>query len=221
VISEPAFPPIPSAHLARSFLTNRSYPGLAQVQLALDPTQDVIVDTAFIAQTNCGFTLYAQCLERKLEMAIMVGYLPLVSVASLKARTPLVIVPGKIFIQRGGFFAVLFFRIIQMGYSGVDHNAPRFLFLAVRAGGSSQTEGADKRRKGDALQYQRDANDAECEKNNHIPLGERAAIGKYSRKGEGGGQGDDSSHARPPKDEDLAAPWRPLTLMEKPGPYQP
>ena len=65
--------------LARSFLTNGSNPGLAQVQLALDTTQDVIVDTAFIAQTNCGFTLYAQGLERKLKMTIMVGYLPLVS----------------------------------------------------------------------------------------------------------------------------------------------
>jgi len=164
--------------LARSFLTNGSNPGLAQVQLALDTTQDVIVDTAFIAQTNCGFTLYAHGLERKLKMAIMVGYLPLASVARLKACKPLVIVPGKIFIERGDFFAVLFFRIIQMGHSGVDHKAPRFLFLAVRAGGSSQAEGADERRKGDALQYERDAYNAEREKNNQIPLGERAAIGK-------------------------------------------
>jgi hypothetical protein len=44
---------------------------------ALDTTQEVIVDTAFIAQTNGGFTLYAQGRERKLKMTIMVGYLPL------------------------------------------------------------------------------------------------------------------------------------------------
>src|SRR5207249_1296049 len=114
----------------------------------------------------------------KLKMTIMVGYLPLASVARLKACTPLVIVPCKIFIERDSFLAVLFFGIIQMGHSGVDHNAPRFLFLAVPAGGSSQTEGADKRRKGDALQYERDTYNAEREKNNQIPLGERPAIGK-------------------------------------------
>src|SRR4029077_5663794 len=108
---------------------------LAQVQLALDTTQDVIVDTAFIAQAHCGFTLYAQGLERKLKIAIMAGYLPLASVARLKACPSLAILPGESFIERGSFFAVLFFRIIQMGHSGVDHNAARFLFLAVRARG--------------------------------------------------------------------------------------
>jgi hypothetical protein len=154
-------------------------------------------------------------------MTIMVGDLPLASVARLKGCKPLAIVPGKILIDRGGCFAVLFFRIIQVGHRGVDHNAPRFLFLAVRAGGSSQAEGADKRRKGDALQYERDAYNAEREKDNHIPLGERAAIGKRNRKSEGGGEGDDSSHACPPEDEDLAESRRPLTLLEKPGPHQP
>ena len=99
-------------------------------------------------------------------MAIMAGYLPLASVARLKACKPLVIVPGKILIDRGGCFAVLFFRIIQVGHRGVDHNAPRCLFLAVRAGGSSQAEGADERRKGDALQYERDEYNTERQENN-------------------------------------------------------
>ena len=44
-------------------------------------------------------------------------------------------------------------------------------------------------------------NDAEREKNNYIPFRERAAISEHSRKGEGGGEGDDSSHACPPENE--------------------
>src|SRR5882724_79111 len=98
--------------LASSFLTNGRNPGLAQVQLALDATQDLIVDTAFIAQANCSFTLHPQGLERKLKMAIVVRDLLLIVIARLKACKPLVIVPGKVFIDRGGFFAVLFFCII-------------------------------------------------------------------------------------------------------------
>ena len=86
--------------------------------------------------------------------------------ASLKACEPLAIMPDQVFIDRGGFFAVLFFRILQMGDGGFDHNAPGFPFLAVRPGGSGETKRADKRRKRDALQYERDENNAEREKNN-------------------------------------------------------
>ena len=100
-------------------------------------------------------------------------------------------------------------------------NPSCFLFLAVRPGGSGQAECADNRRKRNSLQYERDAYYAEREKDDQIPLGKRAAVVQNRRKGECGGKRDYSSHACPPCDEDLAAAWQHLTLMEEPGSHKP
>ena len=86
----------PQSPFSTSFLciTRRRNPGLVQIQLAFDTTQDLIIDTAFITQTDCGLALDAQCLQRKLEMALVIGDVTLVSSAGLKACQALVIVPG-------------------------------------------------------------------------------------------------------------------------------
>ena len=65
-----------------------------------------------------------------------------------------------------------------MGQSGLGHDAPCFPFFAVGPGGSGQAEGADEGRKRDALQHERDEDDAEGEKDDQIPLRKRAAVGQ-------------------------------------------
>ena len=108
-----------------------------------------------------------------------------------------------------------------MGNGGLDHDPPRFQFLAVRSAGPGHAKGADKGRKGDALQDERNENCAERKKDNQIPMGKRAAISQRSGKGESGGKGHDSSHTGPAEDEDLAEARQPLILVEKAGPHEP
>ena len=66
---------------------------------------------------DCGHTLDAQCLQRKLGMALVIRQ-TLFSDAGLKTRQALVIVPGQVFIERRGFLGVLFLRSVQVGQRG-------------------------------------------------------------------------------------------------------
>jgi hypothetical protein len=157
-------------------LTNQSEPGLGQVQLAFDTTQNLIINAALVAKTNGGLTLDVQCFEKELDKANSIRYVFPGSFAELQARQPLAIVPGQLFIERGAFFNVLFLGIFQMGDGRFNDNASRFPFLTIQPAGSSQAEGADDRWKRAALQYERRENYAECEKNNQSPIGKRAAI---------------------------------------------
>jgi hypothetical protein len=105
-----------------------------QIQLSFDTTQDLIIDTAFVTQMDCGHTLDAQCLQRKLGMALVIRH-SFFSDAGLKTRQAFVIVTDQVCIEHRGFLGVLFFRSVQVGQRRFDHNATRFLFLAIRPGG--------------------------------------------------------------------------------------
>jgi hypothetical protein len=63
-----------------------------------------------------------------------------------------------------------------MRYSGFDHDPARFLLFAVRPSSSGQSQGADQRRKSDALQHKRYDDDAERQKDDQVPLREPGAV---------------------------------------------
>ena len=63
------------------FLPGANDPRLAQIQLSFETPQHLIIDPAFIAQANCGFTLHPQDLQRKLLVPIVVRSHLLITVA--------------------------------------------------------------------------------------------------------------------------------------------
>jgi hypothetical protein len=75
-------------------VTSRRNPGLGQIQLSFDTTQDLIIDTAFVTQMDCGHTLDTQCLQRKLGMALVIRH-SFFSDAGLKTRQAFVIVTDQ------------------------------------------------------------------------------------------------------------------------------
>jgi hypothetical protein len=117
-------------------LTDERQPGLGQIQLAFDNTENLITNAALIAKPNDRFTFDAHRLEKDLKISFVIQYIYVPSVAGLKPCQEFVIMPNQFFIVRSRFFAVLDLGFSQVGDSSLDHNAPGLLFLAFRPGAS-------------------------------------------------------------------------------------
>ena len=73
---------------------------------------------------------------------------------------------------------------------------------------------SNQRRQGKALQYKRDQDSAESQKDNHIPLHKRTAIFKCLWQRDGGGQGNDAAHSCPANYKYLASSRHGFILMK-------
>ena len=99
-------------------------------------------------------------------------------------------------------------RFFKMAECCLQNRASCLFFLRMRArGGAGYPKSTDQWWKSEPLQHKCDEDDAERQKDNHVPLGERRAIRHGLGKRDSGCERYDATHPRPSNDKNVPN-WR-------------
>src|SRR5207248_4847385 len=120
---------------------------LAQVDVVLELPEHFVADARIVSQTDGGVALDLEKLARELVVSLLPRWRSaLVVHLTLERVEALAVVLRQVVVDAGDLGTVLPPRILEVRERGLQHDLPRFEFLAVRATRRREPESPDQRR---------------------------------------------------------------------------
>ncbi len=193
--------------------------GFGEVEFAFEVAEDFVVDFAFVPELDGGVAFEAEEIERKRDdVAVIVSVDTVLFVALAGEGGEAAFIFGEDVVVRGGEMVRLCVIFGAQGFDlrqrGFQDDATRFVLFDGDHALTGESEFANERRQGEALQHERGENHAESQKDNQIALREWGAVGECEGKRESCGECDDAAHSSPTDDEDAFYGRHRLVLME-------